>query len=211
MLLQNKVPPKNKVIKWNKNRISSSEEAYNIVKFAKNSLRLYKIILGEEFIVPTEFVIGEKKDDKKIKIKVYEIQPYISGWNSKTLPEDLRSDEKLVKKWKKLYTRLSVLYIIANDVNKKARNQGKMEFPINLTLGCSRRQALSTDFKSIVTDIYNLHKQTPNLLIDRTVLDLHLCDFGHYTPWNEEMQSTYQEIYTRSLIAVNNLEEVFKL
>lgn len=202
MLLHSKTTGRDYVLKWNRSYISSLEEAAEIVVFSRKSLDLYRAVLGEKYIVPTEFVIGEKQDQHKLKVKVYEVQPYISGWDGRSLPEDLRRDERLVDSWRKLYSRVSLLYIIGNNVNRQLRKQGGVEFPINLTLGTSRKAALFGSSELLLHDI----PQTPNLLIDRVALRLHLCDFGPYTPWNKEMQAAYQEIYDRSLLASKSLE-----
>lgn len=201
MLLQNR-DAKDYVVKWNRSNIISPTEAAKIVMFSRKSLDLYKAILGEEYIIPTEFVIGEKQDGNKTKIKVYEVQPYISGWDGRSLPEDLRQDEHVVDDWRRLYARASLLYIIGNRVNRETKRQSGTEFPINLTLGISRTVALSGNSDLILNNV----PRTPNLLIDRLALQLHLCDFGAYTPWDERMQEAYQEIHERTLSAINSLE-----
>lgn len=194
--------PRDSVIKWNRSEIGSVAEAEMVVRYVRNSIALYQAVLGAEYIVPTGILIGEKVDSGKRRIKVYEVQPYVSGWDGKTLPEDLRHDVALVEKWRRLSSRISLLYLIAYNVNKESRAIGREEFPLNLTLGASRTIALMNNPNVSITEV----PRTPNLLVDRESLDLHLCDFGAYTVWNSGMQAAYNEILTRSTQAVKVLE-----
>lgn len=207
MLLHNKVPPKgvdlNVVLKWNRSIIGDEAEACSIIKFTQLSLALYRAALGAELIIPTQFIVGAKKDNSQVKIKVYEVQPYISGWDGRSLPEDLRHDERLVDQWRRLYSRLSLLYIVADNVNRQRKHEGKDRFPINITVGNSRRAALSGMDDSMITVTF---PRTPNILIDRESYGLHLCDFGPYTPWRESMKTAYQTIFDRTLKAIESVE-----
>lgn len=204
MLMQNN--SREDVVKWNKSFISSPEDAFSIVKFAKKSIELYRAVLGEEHVVPTEFVIGEKVDSKKSKIKVYEVQPYINGWDGRTLPKDLRTNNILLDKWNILYSRLSILYKVSSVVNRGS----SIPFNVNLTLGACRKISVSSslpDDSILETDVAKSIPNTPNLLVDRNNLDLLLCDFGAYTVWDERMEEAYQEIKRQSLIRTKSLSK----
>lgn len=183
---------KKPVLKWNRRLFASSEETLQAAIFVNKSLALYKLVLGEEFIVPTHVVMGAKQDGRKYKYKVYLIQPYVDGWNGKTLPPETRKNSYLVDQWRTLYHRLSWLYNTAQSVNEYLTSDSLHAFPITLTVGDSRERA--KDYR----DCADILPATPNVLIDRHTLQLSLCDFGRYTPWQDEMEETYTQIRAKT-------------
>lgn len=202
MLYHNKPPSGDTVIKWNRSLINSSKEAIGIATFLKKSLKLYQTILGEKYIVPTELVVGEKIDEYKKRIKVYEVQPYIESWDGHSLPNDLRNDNGIISSWNDLAQRLTILYVTGYYVNKRMLRQGKDKFPINITVGKTR--------ETVIRNKPNLNvsmeiPHTSNILIDKTNRNLHLCDFGEYTPWDPGMEDAYTEILNRSLLEITQM------
>ncbi|MBI3109774.1 hypothetical protein HYZ06_01910 [Candidatus Daviesbacteria bacterium] len=176
-------------LKWNRKPIGSAEEVTRTAMFLRRSVHLYRATLGEEFIVGTQTVVGAKRDGHKLKYKVYIVQPYVDGWNGKTLPETLRSNEYLVEQWRVLYARLFHLYNVARAVNLRVPPDGSfLPFPITLTVGASRQRALGGQ------QCEELIPRTPNLLIARRDMRISLCDFGAYTTWQEGMKPTYRQI-----------------
>ena len=136
--LKNKELGKDYVIKWNRRYFPTKEEAFGVCKFIKKSLALYEVFLGSEFLVPTWPVVGQKKDSI-VKYKAYIIQPYIDGWTAKNLPSKFR--EKVEDQWNILNSRLFNLYNAGFYVGKHLKDPAS-NFPITLTVGSSRRQAL---------------------------------------------------------------------
>lgn len=175
------------ILKWNRRFLESADEAIRVATFSKRSLSLYRVALGEEFIIPTSIVVGAKRDGIKDKFKVYLIQPYIDGWDGKTLPEELRNNPYLIDQWRTLYERLSSLYTSARMVNRGLAGS-PYAFPITLTVGDSRVRVIEGGTCDA------LIPATPNILIDKQTLRLKLEDFGRYTVWQDEMQESYDKI-----------------
>lgn len=197
--------PQGTIVKWNKREISSPDEARQIIMHLRKSIALYESALGQEHIVPTELVIGEKKDNDHRKIKVYTVQPYISGWNGRTLPEDLRTNDRIVTQWRSLYSRLAMMFVVGRSVNERFEQEGKTPFPIEMTVGTSRKFAITGRSSEAITSL----PATQNILINREGFGLVLCDFGAYTPWQDAMQPAYDEICNRTLQAVGSLQGAY--
>lgn len=176
---------KNVVLKWNRAEIPTVEDAKAIATFRRKSIQLYQQTLGEEFIVPTNIVIGNKRDLTGLKYKVYQVQPFVSGWTGKEAPEEVLFDSEVVSQWKILSRRLYRLYQTANQINSGLSTE--FTFPITMTLGDSRQLS----FTAGVSDRVPLSK---NILIGRDDLRLSLFDFGVYFPWQETMQEAYDKI-----------------
>lgn len=82
------------------------------------------------------------------------------------------------------------------------KEEGKAEFPIKLTTGVfTRKAAIARDDLA-----YNHLPKTPNILIDRGDYGLKIADFGEYTPWNDDMETAYKQIFNRAAKAVNIIE-----
>lgn len=187
-ILENEETKRPYVVKWNRRHFTTPEETFAVCQFVKKSVALYTATLGEEFIVPTSCVVGEKLDNGVQRYKVYTIQPFIDGWTAKTLPDDL--SEKVADQWNILNSRLFRLYNTAYHINKHSVNPAAV-FPVTLTVGSSRRAAL-------IGKPGGEMPKTPNLLISRNDFRLCICDFGEYISWQKDMQSTFDTIMERA-------------
>lgn len=187
---------RNMVIKWNRHPIVSEDEAFEVCEFIQRSLELYKTVLGEDVIVPTSLVVGSGNASKNKKCRVYEVQPFVEGVIAKDLSEELRENPLLLSRWRNVYSRLSMLYIVGHNVNASVLLPD-LAFPINLTVGATRKKALSGED----TESNFALPRTPNLLITPDN-QMALFDFGAYTPWKKAMEPAYNEIFERSQRAV---------
>lgn len=181
------------VIKWSRRNFADPQEAQAAAKFIRKSVDLYREALGEEYVVPTAVCTGQKKDGSKTKFKVYTQQPFVDGWRGDLLPEEVKIDPILETQWESLYDRLSRLYRAAREVNGKiSGSEEQAVFPINLTLGDSRRAAL---LGQIICEL----PATPNLIVEGNTLRIKIFDWGPYTPWQESMAEPYDRIRELSL------------
>lgn len=193
MLLPGHSEIRDNVVKWNKSVIASEGDVFRVAKFSQKAIAFYEAVLGKDYVVPTQVVIGQKKDKDKAKFKVYLVQPYVDGWNGVELPEDLREERSLLGQWRTLYLRLSAMYVVAREVNRRLPPDSR--FPVNMTLGFSRAQAYS----GITASSIRLFPNTPNILVSRAYHRISICDFGEYTPWRDSMGGAYELIKNRVL------------
>lgn len=198
VLLPGQLEVRDNVVKWNKSKIADKDEVFRIAEFSQKAVSFYRAILGGEFVVPTQVVVGQKRIDDSAKYKVYLAQPYIDGWNGAELPEDLREDRILLEQWRVLYSRLSTLYLVAREVNRQFKEPNHA-FPINMTLGFSRAQAYGGIAAPSITTFPN----TPNILVGRKDFKIAICDFGEYIPWRDSMLGAYNNIMKKSLKAIS--------
>lgn len=185
------------VVKWNRREISSPDEAKGIAEFKRRSILLYQDALGKEFIVPTELVIGSKKDQQILKQKLYQIQPFIDAWTGRDVPETIKNDPHVLSQWQLLSQNLYGLYQAAHVVNQH-HQADQEQFPITMTVGDSR------NLSYVATESRTLPK-TDNLFIRKNDLQLFLFDFGPYVVWQKEMEAAYQEIRTHAQKSATNL------
>lgn len=180
------------VIKWSRIRPSSREDLLAMCKFKKRSDTLYRAALGEDFIVPSTFVAGQKRNGKGMEYKPYIIQPYINSWTGRTIPTELRNSRTITDQWAVLYSRLYYFYLAADEINRGYREEDR--FPITITVG-STRQVVKDRLGG--ENVIELPK-TNNILIEKVSKRLFLCDFGEYARWTDNMDSAYRDIITRT-------------
>lgn len=173
------------VLKWNRQELAAYDEVVAAAELKEKSIKLYQEALGYHFIVPTSILVGDKRDVNGLKHKVYQIQPYIDGWNAKEAPEDIRNHPAVVTQWNILSKNLFSLYHSANEINRRFP-QGA-QFPITMTVGSSRQNAYVHEFSEHLP-------LTKNIIISRDTLQLQLFDFGGYVMWQDSMQDAYDII-----------------
>ncbi len=175
------------VVKWNREKFKR-QHIESVAVFLQKSIELYKLALGEEFLIPTQIVIGAKQDGSSMKPKVYQVQPFIYHTTTLCAPQELIESEIVKSQWGILEPRLSRLYQIARNV--KPLMQPESVFPVNISTGSARKQALCNGNTSQGTSV----PRSQNILLEQGSNRLLLCDFGKYQPWRPEMQLGYDTI-----------------
>lgn len=173
------------VLKWNRARFPSSEAAFRAARYLQKSVFLYSSVLGEEYVVPTNCVVGRKVDNGNRKHKVFVVQPFIPGVATCDLPESLL--ETAQNDWNILAPRVAKLYSAADQVVQEFKELDRPFFRVKMTLGDSRDRLRQRQ-------VLNNLPRTPNMFFDPTKSRLQLFDYGPYTEWKPEMEESYQRI-----------------
>jgi len=182
------------VIKWARRRIYQPEEGWAICQYLARSYKLYQKALGEEFIVSSQFILGEKMNGRGLEYKPYIVQPFIISWTAKDAPQKIKQNQEIVRQWRTLYCRLSRLYITARKINNKFTNP-QNRFPITITVGPTRKLAFNQGNFILPQKL----PPTPNILITKEAAPrILLPDFGRYLSWQEEMKDAYSQILKSS-------------
>jgi len=173
------------VVKWSRKNFPTPQEAFRAARLIKKSVELYELALGEEHVVPTQVCVGQKKDNGKIKNKVYLCQPFVEGLEGDRLPIEKRSDTDVQSQWSHLYGKLSQLFRLDKEI--RIGKDDNPSFPVNITLGGARRSALDRQ------DVCDL-PSTPNFIVEDDTKIIKLFDWGSYSQWSDEMQLSYDKI-----------------
>lgn len=173
------------VIKWNRHDFASETHAVQAGEFKERSIALYQAALGEEYIVPTQVIVGQKKDQNGVKHKVFQLQPLIAGVTAKDAPTSLREDEAIINEWQVLSERLFTLYTLSLEINTTVPEEER--FPITMTIGSSRQNAEYLTQSEILP-------KTKNILLEEPLGKLRLFDFGAYTLWHDGMIPVYEAL-----------------
>lgn len=188
----------NTVVKWSKARPESRAEMWGMCEFRRRSDILYREALGDEHIVDSIFIAGQKKNGRGMEYKPYIIQPFINSWTGKDVPNEIRNSRIVTDQWAVLYSRLYYLYQTASEVNSQLSDEYR--FPVTITVG-STRQIVKENLGQ--EDVIRM-PQTDNILVDKGSKKLYLCDFGEYAVWTVKMTQAYDEILSRTSLRNNN-------
>lgn len=180
------------VLKWNRHDFASEEQAARAGQFKERSITLYQATLGDEYIVPTQVIVGQKKDQNGIKHKVFQLQPFIRGVTAKEAPPSLRVDAAIITEWQVLSERLFTLYTMAQEINNSVSESER--FPITMTIGSSRQNA------EYLTMSETLPK-TKNILLEEPDWKMKLFDFGAYLQWHDSMTPVYDALLNQKKLS----------
>ena len=179
------------VIKWPRQRIYQQEEGWIICQYLTRAYQLYQKALGEEFLVPSQFILGEKMNGRGLEYKPYIIQPFITSWTGKDIPEEIGKNQNVISQWQILYRRLSRLYTTARKINQNLPNP-EHRFPIGITVGPTRKLTIQQG-DSISPQTL---PPTPNILITKELKPrILLPDFGPYFSWQEEKRGAFEQVW----------------
>lgn len=187
---------KEHVVKWNHDPLEqvSSQEHQKRLLYKKRKYEMLKFFLGK-FIPDSYFVLGNKKDGKRRKVKEYTVQQRVPNMNITSLDPDKRTDPKLQHNIDVLVLKLQNLYRALAEVNKHSAAQLDAKLDLG---GLSNLADTHKDdeqpFHIDTSGDYSFLK-SPNLLVDPKTLDLFCVDFDQ-GEWTSEMETAWNALMT---------------
>lgn len=121
------------VVKWNHDtkEILSSDEHFLRLLYKKRKYEMLKFFL-QGFIPDTFFVLGNKQDGKKVKIKEYCIQERVPQVSISSLTDEQKNDHRLLKNIHLLILKLQNLYRLIQKVNSVVDENGRLDAKLDL-------------------------------------------------------------------------------
>lgn len=180
----------NTVLKWNHDdkREIAPEEHFNKLLYKKKKYEMLSFFLGD-FIPKSDFVLGNKFDGNKVKVKEFTIQKRVPNVTISSLSEEQKTDSRLLQNLHLLIQKLKEMYKIIKRVNDSIED-GKLDVRLDLG-GLSKsieeliRENKEFDLATIDKDFMN----SPNLLIDPETMRLSLVDFD-IGEWSQAKDAT---------------------
>lgn len=142
-----------------------------------------------DFVPESNFVLGNKFDNKKVKIKEYTLQKRVPNVTIAALSDEQKSDPRLISNIHLLIQKLREMYKIIRQVNDSIA-EGKLDVRLGLG-GLSKsiekliKEDKELDFATINKDFMD----SPNLLVDPESMKLSLIDFD-VGEWSEQKEAT---------------------
>jgi hypothetical protein len=201
------------VVKWNHDYKESSlspKYVYDRVLYKKRKYEMLKLFLPE-FIPKTNFIVGNKGDGFKIKMKEYTIQERVPQVTISQLTQEELSNERFRYNLYLLLLKLSNIYDVVNYVNSYVEVDGKID--VRLDLGGLSRSAEEKelpnygDFNLEFIDNKNFCK-SPNLLVDPSTYNIYCIDFGRGI-WNDKKEEAYEKVL--DLSKSENIKQIIDL
>ncbi|MCK5461279.1 hypothetical protein KAI58_04815 [Candidatus Gracilibacteria bacterium] len=180
----------NLVVKWNHDPKEpiEKEQSFNRTLYKKKKYEMLKFFLGD-FIPESYFVLGNKKDGNKIKVKEYTIQKRVPKVSIAELDEDKKNNPILLKNIHLLIRKLGNMHKIINQVNN-AVNKGQIDGKLDLG-GLSKFAEDYLNEKPYNSKIIDPNfMNSPNLLVNPETMNLYCVDFDK-GEWNEEKEATF--------------------
>lgn len=180
---------KGEVLKWNHEKyMISKEEHFNRLLYKKKKYEMLRFFLGD-FIPKSDFVLGNKLDGKKLKIKEFIVQSRVPNVKISELSEDQKSDPRLLYNMHLLIQKLMAMYKIVKQVNNSI---GKGKLDVKLDLGGLSKSIEEKIKNNEEFDFISMNKgfmNSPNLLVDPESMQLSCVDFD-VGNWSEEKEAT---------------------
>jgi hypothetical protein len=184
------------VLKWNhdkgkkkaKQEEITQEEHFNRLLYKKKKYEMLKFFL-RDFVPKSDFVLGNKLDGKKIKIKEYTVQKRVPNITITSLSSEQKSDPRLIHNIHLFIQKLRMMYKIIKQVNDSVE-EGKLDVKLDLG-GLSKsvekevREGKIFDFESMNKDFMG----SRNLLVDPESMQLSCVDFD-VGEWSEAKEAT---------------------
>lgn len=155
-----------------------------------------------DFIPESSFVLGNKLDGKKVKLKEYTVQTRVPNVTIASLSDEQKVDPRLLQNIHLLVQKLREMYKVVKQVNDSIE-EGKLD--VRLDLGGLSKSVAKLIEKNQDFDLNSVNKDfmdSPNLLVDPESMKLSLVDFD-VGEWSEAKEAT--------LILVKALTEQNKL
>lgn len=177
------------VLKWNhdlKEKEVNSEKHFNRLLYKKKKYELLFLFL-RDFIPKSDFVLGNKLDGKKLKIKEYTRQDRVPNIKIASLMNEQKLDSKLLYNIHLLILKLRAMHKIVKQVNNSIK-EGQLD--VKLDLGGLSEIASKKEEEDKSNDIINEEFiNSPNLLVDPETMRLSCIDFGS-GEWSEAKEAT---------------------
>lgn len=179
------------VVKWNHDtrEALSSDEHFNRTLYKKKKYEMLSFFLGD-FIPESWFVLGNKQDGDKVKIKEYTLQRRVPQVTISSLSEEQKDDPRLLHNMHLLIQKLQNMYKILGQVNRLI-DSGQLDAKLDLG-GLSKYAEQHSedededfDFSVINYDFMS----SPNLLVDPETMQLFCIDFDQ-GEWSSEKEAS---------------------
>lgn len=178
------------VLKWNHDpkTETTKDEHFNKLLYKRKKYEMLSFFL-RDFIPKSDFVLGNKLDGEKNKIKEYTLQKRVHNATISSLSDEQKKDPRFLQNLHLLIQKLIEMHKILKEVNDSIK-EGKLDLRLDLG-GLSKsikeliREDMNFNFISLNKDFMN----SPNLLVDPESMKLSLVDFGA-GEWSNEKEAT---------------------
>lgn len=190
------------IVKWNHDSKWKETIKWNFdwVLYKKKKYELLKLFLWD-FIPNSYFVLWNKNDNNKIKIKEFTLQERVPRKTIKSLSKELKNNTILLHNIQLLIQKLQIMYKYINLINSSVEIWWKLDWKLDLWW-LSKYAEDSIKNTDNISDIvnYNFFK-TPNLLVNPDTLQLFCIDFDQWI-WSDEKEASF--ILLKNMIENNS-------